>query len=67
MTADKDTAELFHHLMAQITGVLEDAAALASDHQTGPLPQTVTPLIKQTEDALTLTRAAQTIVDPPAQ
>jgi len=65
--ADEDTAELFHHLMAQITGVLEDAATLASDHQAGSLPDTISPLINHVEDALTLTRAAQTIVDPPAR
>lgn len=63
MTADEDTAELFHHLMAQITGVLEDAATLASDHQSGALPDRVFPLIQLVEEALILTRAAQTIVD----
>lgn len=67
MTANEDTAELFHHLMAQITGVLEDAATLASDHQAGALPNTVSPLITRVEAALALTRAAQTIVDPPAR
>jgi|TARA_R110002072_G_scaffold80606_1_gene185101 hypothetical protein len=63
VTADRDAAELFHHLMAQITGVLEDAATLASDNQTGALPDTIAPLIIQVEKALILTRAAQTIVD----
>lgn len=63
MTADEDTAELFHHLMAQIASVLEDAATLAADYQAGALPDTVAPLISRVEDALVLTRAAQTIVD----
>ena len=63
MTADEDTAELFHFLMAQITASLEDAATLASDHQTGTLPNTISPLITRVEEALILTRAAQTIVD----
>lgn len=63
MTAQDDTAELFHHLMAQITGVLEDATTLASDHQTGSLPDTIAPLITRVEGALILARAAQTIVD----
>ena len=63
MTADEDASELFHHLMAQITGVLEDVATLASDHQTGPLPNTTSPLVTRVEEALILTRAAQTIVD----
>lgn len=49
MTADEDTAELFYHLMAQITASLEGAATLASNHQA--------------EKALVLARAAQTIVD----
>lgn len=63
MTADEDTAELFYHLMAQITASLEDAATLASNHQAGALPDTVSPLIQLVEDALVLARAAQTIVD----
>jgi hypothetical protein len=63
VTVDEDTAELFHHLMAQITGILEDAATQASDHQAGSLPDTIAPLITHIEDALVLTRAAQTIVD----
>lgn len=63
MRAQDDTAELFHHLMAQITGVLEDAATQASDHQAGSLPDTIAPLTTHIEDALILTRAAQTIVD----
>jgi hypothetical protein len=63
VTADDDTAELFHHLMAQITGVLEDAATLASDYQAGSPPDTISPLITRVEDSLTLIRAAQTIVD----
>ena len=63
MTADEDTAELFHHLMAHITGVLEDAATLASDNQTGALPDTISQLINHVEDSLALIRAAQTIVD----
>lgn len=63
MTVKEDTAELFHHLMAHITGVLEDAATLASDHQTGALPDTISPLIARVEEVLVLARAAQTIVD----
>ena len=61
--ADENSAELFHHLMAQITGVLEDAATLAGNHQAGSLPDTISPLIQLVEDALILIRAAQTIVD----
>lgn len=63
MTGEDDTAELVHHLMAQITGILEDAATLAADHQAGSLPDTISPLIQLVEDALILVRAAQTIVD----
>lgn len=63
MTGEDDTAELFHHLMAQITGIIEDAATLAADHQAGPLPTMIAPLITHLEDALVLARAAQTIVD----
>lgn len=63
MTGEADTAELFHHLMAQITASLEDAATLASDHQAGALPNTIAPLITHIENALVLTKAAQTIVD----
>ena len=63
MTVKEDIAELFHHLMAQITGVLEDAATQASDHQAGSLPDTISPLVTRVEEALVLARAAQTIVD----
>lgn len=63
MTGEDDTAELFHHLMAQITGVLEDAATLAADYQADPPPTTIAPLITHLEDSLVLARAAQTIVD----
>jgi hypothetical protein len=63
MTASADEIELFHHLAAQATAELEDAATLALRHQTGPLPRTLDPLLDRTEAAVALIRAAQTIVD----
>ena len=63
MTVSSDEVELFHHLAAQATAELEDAAALTLQHQTGPLPETLEPLLGRTEAALALIRAAQTIVD----
>lgn len=63
MTASPDEIDLFHHLAAQATGELEDAATLTVEHQTGPLPNSLAPLIRRTEAAMALIRAAQTIVD----
>lgn len=66
MTADDGEAELFHHLMAQATAHLEDAATLASNHQAGAVPTSLKALIVRIDAAMKLTLAAQTIVDPPA-
>jgi hypothetical protein len=63
VTASPDDIDLFHHLAAQATGELEDAATLTVRHQTGPLPNSLGPVIRRTEAALALIRAAQTIVD----
>lgn len=63
MTVSSDEIELFHHLAAQTTAKLEDAATLALRHQAGPLPGTLEPLVNRTEAAVALIRAAQTIVD----
>ncbi|MBL4538457.1 MAG: hypothetical protein JKP96_07280 [Oceanicaulis sp.] len=63
MSADPDDLELFHHLAAQVTGELENAAVQAIRFQTGSPPTTLAPLIKRIEAALVLVKAAQTIVD----
>ncbi|MFY0639361.1 hypothetical protein [Maricaulis maris] len=63
MSADPDDLDLFHHLAAQATGELENAAVQAIQFQAGSLPTTLAPLIKRIEAALVLVKAAQTIVD----
>jgi len=67
VTGDDGEAELFHHLMAQATAHLEDAATLASILQTGAVPTSLKALVDQIDTAMKLTLAAQTIVDPPAR
>ena len=67
MTADEDSAELFHPLIAQATAQLEDAATLASIHQAGVVPASLKALVDLIDTAMKLTLAAQTIVDPPAR
>ena len=67
MTEEDGEAELFHHLMAQATAHLENAATLASIHQAGAVPVSLKALVNQIDTAMKLTLAAQTIVDPPAR
>ena len=67
MTGDDGEAELFHHLMAQATAHLENAATLASIHQAGAVPTSLKALVDQIDTAMKLTLAAQTIVDPPSR
>lgn len=68
MTVEEDRADLFHHLMAEITASLEDAAALAARHQAGAPPDDLAALIERLADIERLARAADTIVrqDDPA-
>jgi hypothetical protein len=67
VTGEDGDVELFHHLMAQATAHLEDAATLASIHQAGAIPASLKALVDQIDTAMKLTLAAQTIVDPPAR
>ena len=61
MPAEEDRADLFHHLMAEITACLEGAAALAAQNQAGALPEDIAPLLARIAEAERLARAADTI------
>lgn len=62
MSLEEDRADLFHHLMAEITACLEAAAALAAQNQAGALPEDIAPLLVRIAEAERLARAADTIV-----
>lgn len=62
MSLEEDRADLFHHLMAEITACLEAAAALAAQNQAGTLPEDIAPLLARIAEAERLARAADTIV-----